>query len=508
MALVLKPGGGIKRLTLESGEKVVLVYEPLGRGDYVISLGGERSLVAADSQQAIDLGPGVGKAEFEGLPLTKPLWHVPSRLKAEAWADGSLKVRTNAELYDRTRKYYAIFGDFAQAWHPDILSLFVFQSYLKPLLGTLFQVPISGEFGSGKTAVLEALAAPAYHPIMAATCSPAARARLTQGYEPTWFIDEADKVKQDTEGDSYDYVLMRTGYRRNNLYIRWDSEAKGPDVSEPFAALAYSMSSSVEKALQTRALGEVEVEISDDSRIPVINSLKEGYGYELNEELLFWRLDFMERRFSKSEDSQEPVPDLTELIGLPIDEARERLYDIQTRGMNQREKAILKRLFGREAELSFIALKVESLLGIDVIESLARAVNVKRMAEASESDPRFTWLVNHLQVLTPLNQSSTLDSPGAKGPPKVRMNEVAQTLKEECQKNSWKEPGGRSWSSWYHRLGIEKGVNYRRDVEGTYILLTPAVRKAIDRILNAQEIDVEALRELGTVKAAVPGSEG
>lgn len=504
--LTLKPGGGVKRLTLDTGKTTVLIYEPLGQEAYIVSIGGERFLATAKIVKGkenepprgeLELKEKVGTAIFEGLPLSRPLWHVPTRAKAEAWVKGLLKSESNQDLYQRTRRYYEIFGDFTQAWHSEILALFVFQSHMKPLLDTLFQVPISGQFGSGKTAVLEALAAPAYHPVMSALCSPAARARITQAFEPTWFIDEADRVKQDQEGDSFDYVLMRTGYRRNNLYVRWDSDAKGPDVSEPFAALAYTMSSNVERSLQTRALGEVEVEISGDHRIPVINSLKEGYGWDLNEELLFWRLDYLERHFAKAGTNQGGVSKLeSRLAGLTIDEARERLYEIQTKGMTPREKAIMERLFGREAELSFIALKVENLLGVDVIESLAHAVNVKRMADASEDDPRFTWLVNYLQVLTPAQP--TLDAAKV---PIARMNEAAQTLREKCKENNWKEPGGRSWATWYHRLGVTKGVNMKRDAEGTYIILTPDVRKAIDRILSAQEIDVEALKSALTPKA-------
>jgi len=50
--------------------------------------------------------------------------------------------------------------------------------------------------------------------------------------------------------------------------------------------------------------------------------------------------------------------------------SRESIYESLTANLNDKEKEFLKKVFGRDNELTFLCLQVSKILGLDILENL------------------------------------------------------------------------------------------------------------------------------------------
>jgi hypothetical protein len=510
----LNPGGDILQYEI-AGSRQTLIYEPLGGFQYLLSdsYTNEKGVFKAQQTGGVwILKTHNGDFTFSGEPLDVLLWNAPSPQEADAYVQGRRRVWSSSELWDLTLSYITKFGDFHAAWHPIIASLFVFQTHLKPILNSLFRLPVTGPFGAGKTAVLEALCACTHHGLMEATTSAAARARLNV-LDISWFADELDKAYTDEQGDSLSLVLLRTGYRRGAKYVRWDSEGKRAEVIDLFHNLCYSLSSDIERGLKTRSLGEISITRSMDYRVPIINSMRETYGKQLVIEFFFWRLEFLHRHFAQDAAEAEGMPSLEDLVGLSIDEFRERLYSSITNGMSSPERTLLTHLFGRESELAFIVLRIENYLSLDLIDAIVNAVNSQRESDIEPDDPRFVWLLDKLSTISPVDElQGQLDTAG-KGQVTIRMRDVTDELNKWCKDTGQRLPKGSVWKSWYRRLGIERGKNLKHGRDSETLVFDPSVRNAIRDLTITNPIRLDEIRHptvnaVSVVNPKQPPEEG
>jgi hypothetical protein len=514
-----------------------IIYEPLADGSYVVSLPleGRRSIVditPASKDTPASLMINGRSYYFQGKP-EPPFWFTPRLEFIMDWINGKVKALKSAEIFDLLKRYFEDFVDFDDASDAIILALFAIQSHIKPVLNTLFQQPISGAFGSGKTNNLSALGEVSYHPLLDVSTSPAARVRILKEVSPTYLSDELDQTTGRGKGDEDDNLaltILRAGYKRGYNYIRWDSD-NNTWVSIPiFFPLSYTISSDIEQALKQRSLGEVAVSKSKDSRVPVINTARAPYSQAVAAQLFIWRFEFFEglikdgRLAVKINEDMKPAADL---LTLSPSEFRARVYDELTASFTLRDKFLLEHLFGREAELCYVAVTIERLLGVDVVRPLAEALNRSLESLSSEPDVRFVEFRRLIvsaaydNMLASLSQkpkqegnermdlvaAAYFDSP-AKAV-QVDVNGVMADIRNYAQAHKLREPSNRNLGTWYRKLGFVSGRNKFHAMTGDYLLINEKLWYSIQEGMRTARIDLEALppydsNDLNDPKTAIP----
>jgi hypothetical protein len=146
------------------------------------------------------------------VPLTRLLWR-PLPLP-----NLDFELFDIEELYGEIRSFIYAYVDFAKDVEYDICTAWVLHTWrmenftIAPIL--FFYGPVK----SGKTRAMETLGALSFRPIMAALSS-ASLYNITERWQPTIFLDEADLyLKGNERADILNYLNM--GYRRGQYAIR------------------------------------------------------------------------------------------------------------------------------------------------------------------------------------------------------------------------------------------------------------------------------------------------
>jgi hypothetical protein len=504
------------------------IYEPLRDGSFLVSepLKGRRYIVDCEPGRK-DVPPSITLGDrtlfFNGEP-TAPFWHTPDMEKAQAWVDGELKAIPSREAYGLLKKYFEAFADFEDSYSSTILTLFAVQTHMKSVLNSLFQLPISGPFGSGKSAVLLALADVCYHPFSEASATPAARTRVIGQVGPSYFSDEIDKTTQVAgEEDNAALVILRVGYRRGMKYLRWDTERNTWTAIEIFFPLAYTFSSEVEQAFKQRSITEIAVSKSVDARVPVVNTLRAWYAAPISEALFFWRMEFLEdaiRKGTLQTDSfaggATPVT-LEELSKMDAKAFRAKLYSDLTRDFSSRDRFILERVFGREAELCYVALTVQRALNVDVVDELAAALNRQLQTLIAEPDARFVEFRRLIIATTTGEMVKAMKyvlppdaNVGGEGlaklcvkayfdqmfpaPIQIPVSPLIEDVHAFAKDHKLSEKiGPRTFGTWYRKLGIISGRDKLHGREGDFLRINFQTWQKINHSIEAEEIKLDGL---------------
>lgn len=489
--IIVPAGGGL----IEMPEGYYLIIEPLGNKWYLVACRNFAEVVQAKMVE-IDTGKKPKKTtptwflslfgeEFKfDYPVTdKTPWKTPppSLDFVKKYAEGKHPAKSTAEMYRLVKRYIEDFGDYEEPHHVPLLTISVFQTYLIDILTSVFQTPISGEFGSGKTSILEMLASIGYHGLLSSTVSPAARVRIMQRHRISWYGDELDRAdgKTDENGDNLNLVLLRVGYRRGNQYIRWNMDTDQPDILDPFSCLTYTYSSDMETALKTRSLGEFTVSKSDDYMLPVINSKREQYAQAISNELFLWRVEFFRnyKRCDDSDDCDDSDGILGDMVKLDKADFRKAVYGTLTGNLKEKNQLLLTHLFGRDNELAYVACNIGSIIGIDITNELVESLNFKRQSEIEGEDELFLLFVNLLQGQCEAGQRE------------VKFSALSPSIRDDCKNKNVKEPKTSVFRSWYRKLGIKAGKNLKHSRDGSIIVLDDAVKAKIEQYTTINLID-------------------
>jgi hypothetical protein len=445
-----------------TGPKAVIVYEPLGEWRYAYwvktQIVGEEPQVTRGTAEVVEVwenDEGKRKKEppkhsitFGGATFTFPRrranffkekmpFRVPSRTILEKWTTGEQKSRSSVDLWRLTENYIGLVLDLEDPFETKIVTLATFQTWLRRILDWAFNVDIGGPFGSGKSAALEAICEITFHGMLA-NPSAAATARDNETYDSSWFIDEYDKVKLGEE--SLIDTFIRQGYRRGLKIRRVNTDTMQTESFDPFGPKFLSYHTDIEQALKQRSITHLKMQISPDSRLPIINFAREVFSQPLFDEFFFWFMDNI-ASMTETQPDQPDQPDqggglggisIRELLGtsfvkeaqkmgdsrpildiflsgeepagISISEGerktpptiesielirsnlRQRVFEIITSNLTEDERALLMDLKGRGAELGFLAISIARLLKIDIVKELREALTIKAL---EEEEPEF-----------------------------------------------------------------------------------------------------------------------
>ncbi|MBC7230787.1 MAG: hypothetical protein H5T74_10410 [Actinobacteria bacterium] len=141
---------------------------------------------------------------------------------------------------------------------PLILSLWTIQGYLQESFNVLPYLYLSGPYGSGKTRVLETLAAVAFRPLFTTVLTPAAIFRTAEAWKPTFLVDES-RISGNDKADLQ--AILNNRYKRGVAVIRCKPksfEIQAFNVFGPTAIAGDGKANlSIPRALVTRSLSGV-----------------------------------------------------------------------------------------------------------------------------------------------------------------------------------------------------------------------------------------------------------
>jgi len=461
--LVLHPAGGFDK---ETG----LVYEPLGNRMYIFKIKGYKGVAEARKIAKITC-PSCGteivsptkvircacgkeiRVEklnwhlvtefdnlnliFKGKPLEKVIFPVPSQAAVDYWLNNYLVDEKNKEIdamyiFNVLKNYFKAFFDLPIERSYDILVLSVFQSWLVEILDVLFYVSISGETGSGKTALLEALLDVSRHGLVAANIKSAGIARCAERFKLSLGIDEIDSKKfkdDDVEG------ICRQGYRRGQFYIRMMPKSHEPEFFDVFGFKAFSYRSVIADDLQNRSI-DVPISRTKNKEIPVINLFKQHFSpFEL---IFFWYMDNVADLYAQSPSFQkdmdkfeaEDYKKMTEQEKERFDEyvkekkegdivnnvnnvkivnVNNNIYNNIIYNINRKTIArktpylhnfvnIINKhpIFGRNLEIAYLIYSLTQILGLDITEILVETIEQKQEMEEASQEEGWVGLLKEL----------------------------------------------------------------------------------------------------------------
>lgn len=471
--------GGI--LTLEGGEH--LFYEPLGSHEgtprYLIyTCVGKRLIGEVETVRAKDIPPeyylrGAGfEFRFDDEPVTEPnemlqkVLHVPDIFSVQAWASGTYALPTDSEMWSLVVNYYRTFGDYEEEWHPIILALATFETALLPLLETVFYTTIDGDYGAGKTTILGAMAEVSFHGLLADSLSPPFRARYVGRYNAPLFQDEIDA----TEGDEgLGLALARTGYRRGAFYGRWDGERNRPEIIEHFGPLNYTLHEDpADQAFVSRSLARVTISKSKNFRLPVINNLRRNVSGQVANALFFWRLGAIDRAIHQGFSLRRTEVSLADFMrkDFSADTKRLELYELATKHLTEKERALLRHTQGREGELAYVALLIERLLGVDVVDQLIEAINVRMVEDRLPVDETETKFLELLRA--------------RKGGEEFALRPLTAELEEWCKDTNRKPPKTATIGAWLRDAGFRVGKTKKHRGGQIYLIIDQRVKDTLE----------------------------
>jgi len=468
---LLHPAGGIKD---------DFVYEPLGNWHYLWVTKDKRGVSkAAFDEEAESFTIDINGREyiFREKPLRVFPWHRLSKHDVKAYIDGTYQVKSGNEIYQMVKNYFESFGDYEEPWHSPVITLVVLESCLSEFLDSLFYLDVGSEgFGSGKTTLIEAIAGISYHGVLGGSVSPASQARLGKRWNPNWGLDEFDRAQDESD---LSYLLARVGYRKNIPYIRWNPERDEEEMCESFAVRSYSYYDDVEPALKQRSLAHIVLSKSMDSRVPIINMIREKFEHKIATDLMFWRLEYLVKNLDSLKESRH-VGNVDSLLLEGKEKVRETLFNEMTKNLSPMERKFLEVLKGRESELTFIAIQVSRAVSVNILKDILEALKVKVVEERSTDDPAFEEFRNLVKIEI------------MRGTKQTYLKNIIEELNEWCKERGLKPIKGRTIKRYYTELGFRMNKNIKRVSGGLFLTIDDKVKKRVE-YLESEKISDEML---------------
>ncbi len=439
------------------------------------------------------------------------LVHVPSMEAIDAWIRDELPMPNDQELFNIVVNYWKLFGDYEEDYHPYILALNVFQSYLLVLLSSVFQVTISATFGAGKSTILKAGSAISYHGLLGDSVSPAARVRLTELLKPAWHQDELDSTEK--EDDGLGLSMARTGNERDSFFVRWNNEKNEPDVIEHFSTFTYAIHEDIANAaLLSRALAEIQLSRTKDFKLAVVNKARLTYAPEFAEKLFFWRFGAISKAIHNGFYHIQKRNDLQDLkkAEFDIQKKRKSIYEDLTTKFNDREKLLLRVLFARESQLTYSAILIERILEADIIQYLIQALNKRREEEAEPKDADFEEfaqiILNRIEAkgLRKRYDGKLAGDDNLIRDADILLKDITREMSErivgsgehERIEKIRDEPKTKTVAKWLKDLGFIKGKTAIHKRDGTHLILTKELCGSIYEMSEPTEIDIKEQKQL------------
>ena len=248
-----------------------------------------------------------------------------------------------------------------ERWHYVVHALFILQSRVVELLPAVFYVFIGGRFGSGKTNLLVLTRNLTDGLLVENVSVPALARSLEKG--KTVCLDEIDTTRG-KELDEIRDALLRQGYKATAApYIRWDAGSRKREEVPIYGPKVATLRGVPDDALASRGFF-----------IPTVKpDGEEGFGYVL---LNLW----------------PELGDLNERLREWGDAAASAYSPLAVRGVafsatfKEKVRKAAKELgANRESELVTVALLTAEIAGLDILEELSKATEL-RATELTEAE--------------------------------------------------------------------------------------------------------------------------
>ncbi len=375
-----------------------LIYEPLGNYQYLWRTQNRKDvsqvLPFKENKKMLFYYINIGDKfyRFDGKPLKKLVFKVPTIASIEKYINNSYNIKTSADIYKEVKTYIKTFYDYPLEYYYDVASLIVLTTWISQILRVAIYCFITARFGGGKTVNLEILENLLKHGFMAGNTSPAVLARLVSSQKLNTLHDEIDVKSKDK--DSEEYLIIRQGYRRGNKYVRCKANTFEPDISDPFGIKIFSLHGGIERALSQRGL-HIYCSKTKDKRLPVINIYKENYSLNIFEDLFFWSFDNLLKPEVSKVSQVAGVSKVLEVSDTKtIDQLRNEIFIDVTSNFTKEDIEFIRSFDGRDLELSYLALYVCKIYEIDIKEELKQAFEYKQELEEEHGE---TFLLNKLK---------------------------------------------------------------------------------------------------------------
>ncbi len=314
----------------------------------------------------------------------EPLYLAPSIEEIQDFLVNVKRVDNTKKLFEETESFLLALFDFKNKQDVKICTIFIFFSYVLPYFNSAFYLGIDATKGAGKTTLLEILSILCRHGFLA-DVSPASIPRLKQKYDLSIFVDEVDELKnsEDIEG------LLRKGQRKGNKYVRLNKNSLEEEIFEAFGIYGYSFRSMAEDAFKQRSI-IIRTARAKDNRLSVINLDKLRILKPLFNKIFFW---YIKNIFVFSSISSEVVEVARGFTHNP-NQLRNDIYTSLTKNFTKKENAVMKKLFGRNSEISYLFIQVCKFLGVDLIKDIQKTMQEKQDEEEIPDNYYFELIKN------------------------------------------------------------------------------------------------------------------
>lgn len=303
---------------------------------------------------------------LEDPPIKNHSYNLPDFSYVKSYLNSSITPRDTKSLFKAIENYFKVFVDIDKEGMYKILAIYPFLSFLQDNFDTIFYLGIDGQYGGGKTTLGELLAGVCKHGYATSNVSVAFIARMLDRQRLTLFIDELDTVNNGEDQDHEIFAILRTGYRKGMPFSRVSKDNMEPETFDVFGCKMFSIHDKLEQALLTRSI-PITLQESPSKQLPIINTEKRAYAKRLRDDLYLWYFDSAILLLDKmyTVDIVDYIIDRY-IYNNNEGEARKEIALSLTSNLGQ--PAILAQLKGRNLELCYILAKLDSVLGLRLLE--------------------------------------------------------------------------------------------------------------------------------------------
>jgi len=253
-----------------------LVFEQIPHGAYAMYNLEKGSLMVAES------GPLRRYVDIETNTEYIPLKRVPWPLSIPKLTFTSLE---ESDLWKEIAEFICDHIDVVEPELYDVLTAWIFASYLRELWTVVPYIFFYGPVATGKTRGLETMQALAYRGILGSNVSTAALFRGCDLWHPTVFLDETEIYGQKERIEVIG--LLNAGYRRGQYVWRVRHTDQGSDLEtfDVFGLKGLSGTEGLAKTLESRS---IKIRMIKNTR-PVRFLVDVEKAEELRGKLLMWR---------------------------------------------------------------------------------------------------------------------------------------------------------------------------------------------------------------------------
>jgi hypothetical protein len=404
-------------------------------------------------------------------PLEPTIFDGVAKMFEGRWSDESRRrFSENTELpglvdvYEGVRCLVERYVEFPQEHRKGFtasVSLWIMGTYAHPLFGVYPYLTIEGSKGSGKSRLLDVLAALCFNGFLSPSVTPAVLCRIVAGARATVCFDEVEHLHHNTEDTATIRALINAGYKRGGQVPRVSREG-GVDLFDAFAPKAFAGISGLNDVTADRAIRIVMTRATDSRKCKLAIDPKGSEMADVRDSLYEFALA-----------SSEHVRQAYAAVNLPKE-------------LTNRSIELWRPLFA-------IASLIDEVTGGD-LQSLLTPMAIEDSKDRNELDPISTAVGDALWF------RATAESEDAN---KIRPGAVADDAQNVTRRQISPEWVGR----FLRRLGVKKAG---RDADGAYYFIEPSrLHSELERIgwrVPDSQLSCQSLPSLPT-PAGVDGSQ-